>query len=171
MHHRYLQLLSVVFCAALPVLSASSEPTGGVLGKAPATVGQGREVKLASSANTTGASNPLRGVIARNWTIAAGDYVVFEWPVDLSGADKVNISVTTLGDLNSRLTKVRFGVAFAAPADWYVITDMVLGSSFSLSDHGGFTVPVYGPFIKVVVYNDGATPVQITQLAAYAVAR
>jgi hypothetical protein len=48
---------------------------------------------------------------------------------------------------------------------------VILGSDFYYYDHGGATVPVYGPLMKLAVTNDGGTPVKITQLAAYAVAR
>ena len=48
--------------------------------------------------------------------------------------------------------------------------DMILGSSFYYLDHGGANVPAYGPGLKLVVFNDGTTPLTISQLAVYAVA-
>ena len=97
------------------------------------------------------------------------DVVAGESLVEL-GSERVGISVTTLSDPRSRLTNVRIGVAFAAPGDWYVITDVIFCSDFFYYDHGGATVPVYGPLMKLAVSNDGATPARITQLVAYAVA-
>jgi hypothetical protein len=109
-------------------------------------------------------------VLATEYTIAPGATAFFEWLWDLSGSERVGISVTTLSDPRSRLTNVRIGVAFAAPGDWYIVTDVILCSSFYYFDHGGATVPVYGPRMELAVSNDGATPVRITQLVAYAVA-
>src|SRR5262249_16299375 len=111
-----------------------------------------------------------RQVLAREFTIQPGATAYFEYDDYLSGSERVGISVTTASDPRSRLTNVRIGVAFAAPGDWYIVTDVILCSSFYYYDHGGATVPVYGPLMKLAVSNDGATPVRITQLAAYAVA-
>jgi hypothetical protein len=51
-----------------------------------------------------------------------------------------------------------------------VVTDVIFGSDFVYTDHGGATVPVYAPFMRLVVTNDGVSAVRITQLSAYAVA-
>ncbi len=169
--------LGILFLNSSPMFGSSgdegskAQQAGGAYGKAPAARSNAKDHTPATATSAAVSSTPLREVIASNVTIAANDSAIFEWKVDLSGADKVGISVTTLGDANSRLTKVRIGVAFAAPGDWYILSDVILCSSFYYYDHGGVTVPVYGPFMKVAVFNDGSTPVQITQLAAYAVAR
>jgi len=122
------------------------------------------------SSSDWGTSTSLRQVLATEYTIAPGATAVFEWLWDLSGSERVGISVTTFSDPRSRLTNVRIGVAFAAPGDWYIVSDVILCSSFYYFDHGGATVPVYGPRMELAVSNDGATPVRITQLAVYAVA-
>jgi len=110
-------------------------------------------------------------VLAREHIIAPGTIAFFEWQADLSGSERVGISITTFSDPRSRLTNVRIGVAFAAPGDWYIVSDVILGSSFFHFDHGGATVPVYGPRMMLAVSNDGVTDVRITQLVAYAVVR
>ena len=79
------------------------------------------------------------------------------------------ISVTTL-DNETFLTKIRIGVAFAAYGSWYVLTDVIKGSTFVFKNHGGATVPVYGPAMKLMIFNDGDTPVKLSQLTVYAVA-
>jgi hypothetical protein len=111
-----------------------------------------------------------RAVVAREVTIFPGTTGFFDFPNDLSGCQQIGISVTSLSDPQSVLSNIRIGVAWAAPGDWYVITDVILGSDFVYTDHGGATVPVYGPFMRLVVTNDGASAVRITQLAGYAVA-
>jgi hypothetical protein len=172
-----LTALGAVLLAVLPTYGAEPQAVpdrpqvGTTLGKARTTAYKAQGVRAAAVGNAAVSSTTLRETLAKNVTIAANDYAAFEWGADLSGADKVGISLTTLGDPSSRLTKVRIGVAFAAPGDWYILSDVILGSSLYFLDHGGVTVPVYGPFMKLIVFNDGTTPVQITQLAAYAVAR
>lgn len=136
----------------------------GDLGKAPL-----EKAPVRRSAVSASDSYPIRQVLAAEYTIAPGTYTAFDWPADLSGSERVGISVTTLSDPRSRLTNVRIGVAFAAPGEYYVVTDVILGSSFFYYDHGGATVPVYGPNMRLIVSNDGASPVRITQLTVYAV--
>jgi hypothetical protein len=152
---------------ALLVSAGGAQDTGaGDLGKA--QLGKAPERRTTMSFGDWGAY-PARQVLAAEYTIAPGTTAYFAWPADLSGSERVGISVTTLSDPRSRLTNVRIGVAFAGPGEWYVLTNVILGSSFFYYDHGGATVPVYGPFLKLAVTNDGALPVRITQLAVYAV--
>jgi len=109
-------------------------------------------------------------VLAREYTILPRSTVYFDVPADLSGSQSVGISLATFSDPRSSLANVRIGVAFAAPGDWYIISDVILGSSFYYYDHGAATVPVYGPFMRLILSNDGPTLVRITQLAVYSVA-
>ena len=67
--------------------------------------------------------------------------------------------------------KARIGFAWASPGDWFNYTDVILGSTFYFNDHGAITVPVYGRHMRIVVWNDGATTLRITQLSVNAVAR
>lgn len=164
-----IQNVSVLLVACVSLAVAGDQSTAGDLGKGPAklvTVKAKSEITSLAITSTT-----MREVIASEVTIAANGNAIFQSTLDFSGADKVGMAVTTLSDSNSTMTKVRFGVAWAAPGDWYVLTDMVLGSGFYFIDHGGATVPVYGPFLKVIVFNDGTTPVRITQLSVNTVAR
>jgi len=134
------------------------------LGKAPAA----RAPAPADSVTVT--PTVQRAVMAREVTIFPGTTAFFDFPNDLSGCQQIGISVTSLSDPQSTLSNIRIGVAFAGPGDWYVVTDVIFGSDFVYTDHGGATVPVYAPFMRLVVTNDGASAVRITQLSAYAVA-
>jgi hypothetical protein len=157
--------LAVATLLTLLVSTGAAQDKGiGDLGRAPSAKAPARR-----SAVSTSDSYTLRQVLAAEYTIAPGTFATFDWPPDLSGSERVGISVTTLSDPRSRLNNVRIGVAFAAPGEYYVVTDVILGSSFFYYDHGGATVPVYGPYMRLIVSNDGAAPVRITQLTAYAV--
>jgi hypothetical protein len=160
--------VAATLLALLVSIGGAQERGAGDLGKA--HFGKAPAARIAVSTSDWGTWNTLRQVLAAEFTIAPGATAYFEWLTDLSGSEHVGISVTTLTDPRSRLTNVRIGVAFAAPGEWYIVSDVILCSSFYYSDHGGVTVPVYGPRMKVVVSNDGSAPVSITQLAAYAVA-
>ena len=160
--------VAATLLALLVSICGAQDRGAGDIGKPQVAKGPARRASVPTS--DSGASSTLYQVLAREYTIAPGTTAFFECPWDLSGSERVGISVTTFSDPRSRLTNVRIGVAFAAPGEWYVVTDVILGSSFFNYDHGGATVPVYGPRMELAVSNDGATPVRITQLAAYAVA-
>jgi hypothetical protein len=160
--------VAATLLALLVSIGGAQDRGAGDLGKAQSGNGPARRASVSTS--DSWGSNTLRQVLARDYTIAPGTTAFFEWLWDLSGSEHVGISVTTFSDPRSRLTNVRIGVAFAAPGDWYIVSDVILCSSFYYFDHGAATVPVYGPRMQLAVSNDGATPVRITQLAAYAVA-
>jgi hypothetical protein len=153
------------------VAGAQNQRAGEQFGKA----GVGRAPERAAAVTTNNAtvtptgSTALRQVLAAEYTVLPGTTAYFEWATDLSGAEKVGISITTLSDPRSTLTNLRFGVAFAAPGDWYIVSDVFFGSDFFYNDHGAFTTRVYGPLMKVSVSNDGDTAVRITRLVANAV--
>ena len=163
--------VSILVVACISLAVADDQPKAGGFGKAPAKTVTVKARTAESTSQAAITSNQIRQVIAKEAIIAAKDHAIFEVTADFSGADKVGLTVTTLSDSNSKLTDVRFGIAWAAPGEWYVLTDTVLGNTFYYYDHGGATVPVYGPFLKVAVFNDGTTPVTITQLSVNAVAR
>jgi hypothetical protein len=159
---RHLFFITTVL--TISIVHAQDQTAAGNLGKA--DFGKARTRAFAALS-----SNPMREVLAKDITVTPGDNAMFAWNADLSGSGKVGISITSLGDPNTRLTKVRIGVAFAAPGDWYILSDMITCSSFYYYDHGGATVPVYGPYMKLIVFNDSTASVKITQLAVYAVSR
>ena len=165
---RSFQVAATLMVLLVPIASAGDRAAGD-LGKAPA--GKALASRAAASAGASTPSTTIRQVLARELTIFPGTTTFLDWSADLSGTERIGISITTGSDPNSRLTDLRIGVAFAAPGDWYIISDVILGNSFFYIDHGAATVPVYGPHMRLVVSNDGITPVRITQLAAYAVAR
>jgi hypothetical protein len=93
--------------------------------------------------------------------VPAGDFVDIEWDADLNGSETVAISV--VADENSKLTDIRIVVGFAGEGEWYALTDMIECKNFFFWDHGGASVPVYGPFMRIIVDNKGTTPVKIKQ--------
>jgi hypothetical protein len=160
--------VAAALLAVLTSIAGAKDRAAGDLAKA--NFGKAPAARAAVSTSEAVSPTTIRQVLAREFTILPGTTAFFEWSADLSGADHVGISLTTLSDPQSRLTQVRIAVAFAAPGDWYILTDVILCNSFYYLDHGGATVPVYGPLMKLLVSNDGSTPVRITQLSAYAVA-
>jgi hypothetical protein len=163
---------SALLLTLVSLAFAGDQPTAALtLGKAPAKPTASAKLRQAESSAAATASNPIIETLATLVTIDPHSNAIFQAQSDFTGADKMGFSVTTLSDSNSKMTQVRFGVAWAAPGNWFVLTDMILGNSFYYYDHGGATVPVYAPILKIVVFNDGATPVTITQLSAYGVAR
>jgi len=169
--------VSVLMVAWTSLALAGDQPTAGDFGKAPAKTvvamkARTTENRMTEDSQATAiTSSPILENLATVVTIAANASALFQATSDFTGADKVGFSVTTLSDPSSRMTNVRFGIAWAAPGNWFVLTDMVLGSTFYYFDHGAATVPVYGPALKIAVFNDGSIPVTITQLSVYAVAR
>lgn len=162
-HSSYVAATLLVLLA--PIAGAADRAAGnlGKAGRAPA----GRP---AVSAAESSSPNTIRQVLAREFTLLPGTTTFFDWSADLSGSQRVGIALTTASDPRSSLTDVRIGVAFAAPGDWYIISDVILCSTFYYIDHGAVTVPVYAPLMRLVVSNDGGAPVRITQMTAYAVA-
>jgi hypothetical protein len=150
---------------ALASITGAQERVAGDLGK----VNLGEAPVSRAVVSKEASSTSFHQVLGREFTVLPGYTTWFEWGTDLTGSQKVGISITTLSDVRSSLSNVRIGVAFAGPGDWYVITDVIHGSDFFYIDHGGATVSVYGPFMKLLITNDGPTPIRITQVSAYAV--
>ena len=150
-----LKLIPMTLLAASCALAQLQPTTAAVdLGKAPSIDSSKVKPNAAVLRPNAVNSTPIRDtLIASEVTIAPKDYKMFESGYDYSGAEKVGISVTTLNDPNSRLTNVQFGVAFAGPGEWYVLTKVINGSDFPFMDHGGATVDVYGPGLKIAVFN------------------
>jgi hypothetical protein len=133
----------------------------GDLGKSLATSAKATRTR---SAATYGSS--VRVVLAKDSTIAAGAFRDYgEVPVDFGGAENVSISISAPG---SNLTATTILVTWAAPDEYFVVTDFIKGSAFDIKEQGGRTVPVYGPALRIWVANDGTAPVTIRQLAVYA---
>lgn len=160
------QLMLAALIFSLVTVAKAEDEKGGDFGKGSATVA----AKTGEPRASLGLSSATHVVLARNVVVAAKDSALFEFPYDLSGIERISVSITTIGDPKSSLKNARIGVAWTDPGDWYVLTDMILGSSFYYYDHGGANVPSYGPLLKLGVFNDGTTPLTITQLAVYAVA-
>ena len=108
-------------------------------------------------------------ILGRDVTIPSKGSQVFSSTLDFSGASRATISITTL-ETGTTLTNVRIGVAWAVrdiQESWFILTDVIKGSSFFFTDHGGVNVPVAGEALRILVWNDGTAPVVIRQLNVY----
>jgi hypothetical protein len=96
-------------------------------------------------------------------TIAPNNYTILQAQSDFTHADHAAIAITSLGQ---DLTGLRVLPAWAAPGTYFNVTD--INGPFAALDHGGMYTPVYGPFLKVMLFNTGSTPLQVKQLTVYA---
>jgi hypothetical protein len=159
--------IAAVLFALIAPRAGAEDRWAGDLGKA--DLGKAPSARAADANTDSGSSAAIRRVLAREYTLPPHTIAFFDMPADLSGAKQIGISITSASDSRTRLSDVTIGVAFAAPGEYYVLTDVIFGSNFYYTDHGGATVPVYGPLMRLVVTNDTPSLVRITQLAAYAV--
>lgn len=163
---KYLSLVMATVSVAASI--ASAQQGNAIVGE----FGQASQNREAKSSGKRAAESPtgsivIREMLAKEVTIQPGANGQYELGIDISGADQVTISLTSLGD--SDLSKVRIATAFAAPGEWYILTSVTPGSRLAFLDHGGITVPVAGPGLKVMVFNEDSVPVKIRQLVAYTV--
>src|ERR1700694_669085 len=101
--------VGVLVLAVASSVLAGDQATASNFGKAPAATVSVRASTAAATtqsvSNSAINSNPMREVIAKEITIAAKDYALFEVPLDFNGTEKVGIAVTTLSDSSSSLAK------------------------------------------------------------------
>uniref|UniRef100_Q01TR4 Uncharacterized protein n=1 Tax=Solibacter usitatus (strain Ellin6076) TaxID=234267 RepID=Q01TR4_SOLUE len=96
-------------------------------------------------------------------------YFLPQSKLDFTSAAHANIAVTSVGQ---DLTGLRILSAWAAqpPAGkgeiWFNITD--ISQKFALLDHGGLSTPVFGPVLKVALYNGSTVPLTVKQVSIYA---
>jgi hypothetical protein len=103
-----------------------------------------------------------------NVTVAPGQSVTLTSQQDWTGADRISIAVQCPS--STSLAKVGIGVAWSIPiANYFALTDVILGSNFTLPYTGGGTSPAYGNQLQLVMVNTGSTTVSCNQLTAYAV--
>jgi len=167
-------LIAVAALAALCVASAPAEdfPARNDTDKVPAgDLGYvNRNVKRAAPRFADAGQNYVAEVLARDAIIPAKGFKAFESSQDFSGASRASFAVTTL-DTGSFLINLRIGVGWVVldfQDSWYIITDVVKGNSFGFTDHGGANVPVAGSAMRLVIWNDGTTPLTIKKLNVYA---
>jgi hypothetical protein len=165
---KYLSVVITALVIAPPIAPAQQEKTiVGYLGRAAEKLETKSSSLSKRAAQSATGSIVVREMLARDVTIQPGANGQYELGVDISGADQVTVTLTSLGD--SDFSKVRIATAFAAPGEWYVLTSLTRGSGLAFLDHGAITVPVAGPVLKVLVFNDDIVPVKIRQLAVYTV--
>jgi hypothetical protein len=130
-------------------------------------------VKEASPNTTTGLNAAtLREILVNGEiSIAPADAKVFEANTDFTGAERIAFSILSVDD-KSKLSNIAIGIAWAAPDEWYTMTDFAMGSDIQWADISApLTSVVYGPYLKIVILNSGTTAIRIKQLTTYAVAR
>jgi hypothetical protein len=107
----------------------------------------------------------VRMVVAASYTIQPGDnFDSGQIPIDFGGADNLAIALTSP---SSDLSGIGIGVTWAAPSEYFVLTDIILGGTLT-GGTGGMRVPVYGPALRILVVNTGKTPITIKQMSIYA---
>ena len=133
----------------------------GDLGKASPT-----RSKASGSRSAAAYGSSIRIVVASESTILPGAFRDYgEIPADFSGAEDVAVSISAP---DSNLSGTTILVAWAAPNEYFVVTNKIQGSTLVTNLSGGARVPVYGSALRIIVANDGKEPITIRQLAAYA---
>jgi hypothetical protein len=102
------------------------------------------------------------------FTVAPGGTYKITSSYDYTGADTLAVAVEcpSGNNLQNVGVTVWWGNSLAANL---TLTDVILGSDFSLSYMGGGTVPVYGSQLLLQVVNIGTITVSCDQLTTYAV--
>lgn len=62
-------------------------------------------------------------------------------------------------------------MAWAAAGEFFAVTNLIKGNSFTFKEQGGARVPVYGPIFRILIANDGQSAVTIRQVSVYALFR
>ena len=107
----------------------------------------------------------VRMIVAASYTIQPGaNFDSGQIPIDFGGAENLAIAVTSP---SSDLSGIGIGVTWAAPSEYFVLTDIILGNTL-VGGTGGIRVPVYGPALRILVVNTGNTPITIKQMIVYA---
>jgi hypothetical protein len=102
----------------------------------------------------------VRMVVAASQTVQPGDtFDSGEIPIDFGGAENLAVAMSSPSDVSA----VGIAVAWAAPGDYDVLTDLIMGGTLTAS-----RVPVYGSGLRILVTNVGKTPITIKQLSIYA---
>jgi hypothetical protein len=101
-------------------------------------------------------------------TVPAGQVLTLQSQTDYTGADHVSVAVEC--PTTTSLKSVGLAVSWTNPlANFYAVTDVILGSDLVFGYTGGATVPVYGPQLQISVVNVGTTSIACDQVTTYAV--
>lgn len=116
------------------------------------------------------APNVITEVLGKGFTIEAGGSMTFDAVSDFIGAEKASIAVKAVAGSDIANQNFHIWVYWAMPdTDFWVANDAIIGDTFNFYIQGGGVVPVYGPELRLVLQNFGATPVTFDQLTVYAV--
>jgi hypothetical protein len=176
MNTRRIFSIGILMLATVALSVAQNQPKTALanvdLGKA--STNEARKLKANATAVVPNAitSTTLREtLISSEVTIAPGDMKTIEANSDFTGAEKIAFSILT-ADANNKVSNIAIGIFWAAPDEWYTMTDFAMGSDIQLADStAAFTTAVYAPYLKVVILNNGSAAIRIKQLTTYAVAR
>jgi len=133
-----------------------------ILGKAATMVPR---ASVSHDAAVTYDGNSMRQVVVAGYTIQPGDnYDSGDIPINFAGAENVAIALNSpTDDLNPAI----IAVYWAAPKEYYTLTDALFGDMMFSGLGGASKVPVYGPILRLVIFNTGKVPLVIRQLTVY----
>lgn len=135
----------------------------GDLGKAAPISAKGSPSRSAASSGSG-----VRVTVASNSTIQPGAFLDYgQLSPDYGGAENINVAISASAP-NSNLSGTTILLAWAAPGEFFVVTDVIKGNSLAFQDSGGGKAPVYGSGLRILVANDGTAPITIKQLTVYA---
>jgi hypothetical protein len=144
---------------SIPLVSAE------MLGKCAAPTRTAKSEAASATAVTT--SNMVYEALVTydaSITVQPGTWWVSpESRLDFSGADHAAIA---LHSPYVDLTGLHIVPAWASPGMYFNFTD--IETNFTLLDHTSMFTPVYGPHLKVGLYNGSSAPLEIKQLTVYA---
>ncbi len=116
------------------------------------------------------ASTTLYELLAQNVTMAAGASQQFYAQTDYTGVEQVSLGFYAAADQD--LSNTTYLVWWAIPgASSYMVGNFLQGKLFPFLNTGGAQVPTYGNQLMIEMRNNGTTPVTITQITSYAIAR
>lgn len=122
--------------------------------------------KATERSSTAAYGSSVRFVVATDSTIQPGSFKDYgEVPVDFGGAENVAISINVN---TADLPGITMIIAWAGPGEYFTVADLIKSSLSAPGFVGSVRVPVYGPTLKLVVFNDSKAAVTVRQLAVYA---
>jgi len=159
-------LASGLFAAELPPIPA------GALGKAEARPAARAAAAAKASPDAVNFTLSLPGVIqdtiindnARQ-TVAPNGYILVDSKADYTGADRVAIALNSDADARN----LQVVAAWAAPGNYYAVTDMTVPGNWASPYAVGLNIPVYASELKIGIFNSGTVPIEVKQLTVYAV--
>lgn len=163
-----MRILTVV-AVSLALAAAQAEEKQNSMEKF-GDLGKGAVLSSKASPTRSAASSGsgVRVMVASNSTIQPGAFMDYgQLSPDFGGAESVEVAISAAAP-NANLSGTTILLAWAAPNEFFVVTDTIKGNSLAFQDSGGGKVSVYGSGLRILVANDGTAPITIKQLTVYA---